>query len=730
MGFFGICAAGGDFDIRVSCSANADCQAGLICGPTEYCMSLFELQKYHEWPGVICEVADKGDARAYFELPNSDGSPRNDYFRLPFPNNIRLGSGHAATAFPSAGALTTDGDPVAVVSNIISQEMEAWGTTPTVTFRFSQAIDFESLQTAPTDPELGIGHDGRNIFFVNITENAKEYGTEYGYTWSADTRGGKAQCGNWLSIHPGNGAPLGTGGTYAVILLKGLRVSGSVQKFKADNDLAVVLSNTPPPDVAVAEPAWQEYAPLRQFMASKQIAVDELLTAAVFTVHKQPQVIAQARQIVRDLAPATLVSTALCQTGVSSPCADGQPDRQCGSNDAYYEIHGQLKIPVFQSGEAPYLTPSNGGGLNVDGNGNPQGIFYEHVCFSLSVPKGKAMPAAGWPLILYGHDLGEHFRSHIIHGFAGHMANMEVPAAVLGIDGPLHGMRKKSSLDTLALYQNLANIAVLRGVGWQSAIDFLSVTYFAETIDANLGIGAPTRFDASRFAFVGQGRGADAGLIFAAYEPRIGTMVLSGTGALYAEQWAHRSSPFSLVPGFERVLREEAGAGHPLLGLLQHFLSPLDVINFGPLITRRPPEGMPARNLLYIYGSNDTHSAPRGARALADAMGLNIAAPAVETGEGETFSGYESKEAPFEEVDPVTGEKTLIDPAALDRVLDLPISNNHVLGDTKSTVAMSHFEPTEGDGHDVLHKHPGARAQVAHFLSSWFSTGVAEIMAP
>jgi len=290
----------------------------------------------------------------------------------------------------------------------------------------------------------------------------------------------------------------------------------------------------------------------------------------------------------------------------------------------------------------------------------------------------------------------------------------------LGIDAPLHGARRKSSVDSHALYQNLANIAAIKGAAWQSAIDYLSVTFFAESLDANLGLGIPTRFDQSHFAYVGQGRGADVGLIFAAHEAQIGSLVLSGAGPLQVTQWLHRSTPLSLVPGFERILRETPSAGDSTLNLIQHYLNPVDSINYGPLITKRPPEGIGARNLLYIYGSDDTHASPAGTRALADAMGLNIAAPALETAKGETFAGYESFEPP-------DGDNN---PADSDRVLDLPISNNHVLGASSATVAMSQFVSTDGDGHTVLHQHPVARFQVSHFLSTWFETGVAEIAAP
>ncbi|HIA02539.1 MAG TPA: hypothetical protein EYN66_11620 [Myxococcales bacterium] len=362
MGFFGFCTAGGAGDIRTPCTANSDCQAGLICGPTEACMSLLELGEYYEWEGTTCETNDKGAARAYFELPNPDGSSRTDFFRLPFPNDIRLASGHAATSFPSAGPFTTDIDPVGAIATRINQELKGWSPAPTVVFRFSRALDYTTLQTGPTEPDLGIGHDGRNIFLVNIDSDSTDYGREHGYTWGADTRSSKTLCGNWLTINPGHGAGLKPGDTYAVVLLKGFGVADSSQQFNADNDLTVVLSDAAPADTAVARPAWEQYGSLRAFLGEKKIASSEVLNAAVFTVQEDSAVIAQARQIIRDLPPPQVISSVLCKVGVSTPCSGGVSTRACGENEAYYEIQGQLQIPVFQTGEAPYLQPEDGGG--------------------------------------------------------------------------------------------------------------------------------------------------------------------------------------------------------------------------------------------------------------------------------------------------------------------------------------------------------------------------------
>src|SRR5439155_1044339 len=80
------------------------------------------------------------------------------------------------------------------------------------------------------------------------------------------------------------------------------------------------------------------------------------------------------------------------------------------------ELHALVKLPIFQAGTAPYLTPADGGAISMDA-GAAKVARTEDVCLSLSVPKGAA-PAGGWPTVVFAHGTGGSFRSHILDGVA------------------------------------------------------------------------------------------------------------------------------------------------------------------------------------------------------------------------------------------------------------------------------------------------------------------------
>jgi len=58
------------------------------------------------------------------------------------------------------------------------------------------------------------------------------------------------------------------------------------------------------------------------------------------------------------------------------------------------------------------------GGIDVDMAGAPIQVRSEQVCISLSVPKGVAMRAQGWPLVVYAHDTERSYRSFVKDGIA------------------------------------------------------------------------------------------------------------------------------------------------------------------------------------------------------------------------------------------------------------------------------------------------------------------------
>ena len=518
-----------------------------------------------------------------------------------------------------------------------------------------------------------------------------------------------------------------------MLALRGLRVCGEAEEgcgdggeFGPDDDLVTLLSGTRPNDAAMAE-AWDRYAKLRQYLADEEISPADVVGAAVFTTADTQGVISKVRAGVQAATPPQLTDVTLCAEGVESPCADPDGDgplpteakRECGNNPAFHEIHGKISLGVYQEGTPPYLEPKDGGNIKLGPGGVPQVVRTEEVCFSLTIPKSAA-PASGFPLVFYGHGTGGTFRSQVADGTAELMALAEASEtgpgiATMGIDGVAHGTRRgEIPLDPETLFFNFANPRGARGNVYQAAIDFFSLVRWAQSHEGPLA-GVSGSLDSSRMGYIGHSQGATTGPLFLAYEPAIGPVVLSGAGAGLIESLLNKKSPADVSAGISVALRDSPSATHPVLSLLQQYFDPVDNVNYGRMLTKTPAIEQP-HDLLVIYGAGDTFTPPQTTRLLADVLGINMVAPAVDIGQGEAFDGY--------------GAGADEDPEA-DRVVDPPVEADTVVGMASITAGLLGFEPAEGqDGHFVLFNNPTAQTQVREFFATRFKTGVATIIAP
>ena len=99
------CQPEGTNDVGGMCALSGDCFGGLLCadktcappppgGPPPLGIPSFK--------GVVCED-ETGPVTAHFSVPR--GAADKDYFRLPFPNDIRMKSGKLdLTGFPTPGS--------------------------------------------------------------------------------------------------------------------------------------------------------------------------------------------------------------------------------------------------------------------------------------------------------------------------------------------------------------------------------------------------------------------------------------------------------------------------------------------------------------------------------------------------------------------------------------------------------------------------------------------------
>lgn len=705
-GFSGACVEAGRGDVGAPCGDLTDCLAGLACREDGTCGPGSLVFGFKPWPGAACDDADPGDPRVYFELPRAGVG--GDFFRLPFPNDIRVkADGHLdLSGFPTPGPGLVGFDVVKRVIDAAEAVERGFSTAPVVTFRFSAPFELNTVWAAGVaNPPAG----EPTLWFVDITPESPGFNTHPAYGYVVTDGRTPYICPRYLAVRPSWDSPLRPETTYAVILARGVKTPDGVE-LVPDADFQGVMASTRPADAASGR-AWDAYAPLRAYLAREDalVAADRVIAAAVFTTQAVDRELPKIREALRAQPPTRPKALTLCDEGVVSPCDDGLTGedhvRGCFRADAAVtELHMRVPIPRVQKGSRPYLDPEDGGGLVIGADGRVLTQGNEDVCVSLTVPKGAAMPAGGWPVAFYGHGTGGSFRSAVrdagiplSHVMVG---DTEVGVAVVGWDGPMHGERRSSDLPPDGLFYNFANPVAARGNVFQGAADVFSLVYTFEHLEI-AAVDSPTgeaiRFDPGKFAIIGHSQGSATGPLAAAYEPLLKLDVWSGAGAGLVLGLLHKTSPVDVAAGVAVALQELTESGpapvgdlHPALALLQGLFDPVDPMNH----LRRlmdDPRGRPMQHVLHTYGLGDTFTPPVSARVFTQLLRAQVATPVLDD----------------------FGVATVTP----------PVVDNIERGGERVTGVEVQAAPNGYDGHFVLFRDPGLQRQFQQFVGTWVKDG-------
>jgi hypothetical protein len=383
------------------------------------------------------------------------------------------------------------------------------------------------------------------------------------------------------------------------------------QPIQGSSDLTALLQPTAPTDTTLAV-QWPKYAPLRTWAAGQAVPVASILNATVFTVGHPGAIGPNIATAVAATALPTATSWTNCAVA-PSPCPQATGVRACGSpaDPAFDELHAMITLPIFQQGTEPYETPTDGGDFVLSSAGVPQMQRTEPVCLSLTVPKGSAMPAAGWPLLVYAHGTGGSFRTDIPEGVAGRMAAIGV--AVLGIDQVEHGTRRGASQDSPDnLFFNFANPAAARGNPLQGAADQISLVRFATGFDLPAAASpTQTEIKVARLAFWGHSQGATCGGIAMPYTAGVTGAVMSGQGASLMDALVTKTNPVDIAAVLPVVLEDpKVDINHPVLSLLQGDLGLVDPLNHAAAMVSSPPAAANQKHVFQPYGQGDTYAPP------------------------------------------------------------------------------------------------------------------------
>ena len=644
---FPSCLAPGNGDLGATCSLGLQCAQGLLCiastcataslttamTPNGYPPFLPQTPGTG-WQGAACTASKASGEKALWVLPrdSDEMAVRQDFYRLPFPNDaLRDPSGRIDfSRHPKDPAPMFGFDVLGRYLDVLATE--PFSNSPSILFRFDGPLDFSSITL--------------NGATANLRLIKLEAGQTFPHGLSVMLNGGGNRyiCHNWLGVRPFLGESL-TAGTWAVVLLKGIKGSGMAGvELQPSEDFTAMLGATAPAEARQAL-AWPGYSALRDYLTAQSIPAASVLSATVFTVGDPQRLMKRLATSVATGPAPTAETWVKCGGTTPSPCPDATGPRACGAANANFEEwHALISLPIYQIGTPPYLTPSQGGA--IDGSTGPlTPVRTEKVCATLTTPTGTP-PTGGWPVVLYAHGTGGSYRSHAGDGSAAALSSITlagvtgpVKAAVIGFDQVGHGPRRGTAGQTTSpddIVFNFANPASARGTMAQGATDLHGVTRYLKSLAATPPPGLPA-LDVSRIVYWGHSQGATEGALFLAQDRSIEGTVLSGASALLVNSLISKRAPIDLAGGMWAALSESSPAAvnvyHPVLSLLQMWTDPVDPLHFAANAAVMPVEGgrpAYARHVFQVWGKDDLFTAQPVQSAFAMGARLAFVGPQVD----------------------------------------------------------------------------------------------------
>jgi hypothetical protein len=447
---------------------------------------------------------------------------------------------------------------------------------------------------------------------------------------------------------------------------------------------------------------WPKYQPLRDWASSASFDLTTILDATVFTVGHASAVGPKMATAIAAAGVPTATGWINC-ANAPSPCPQATGDRACPAtpDPSFDELHALITLPIYQQGTEPYSNPPDGDFM-LAADGTPQMVRSEQVCMALTVPKGVAMPAGGWPLVVYAHGTGGSFRSHVTEGVAKRLASVDngaggiVNLAVLGIDQVETGTRRGASTDSPDnLFYNFANPGAARGNPLQGAADQLSLFAYVAGLDLPAAT-SPTMAEikAGPIAFWGHSQGATEGGIALPYATGVKGAVLSGEGASLIDALLSKKNPVDISADVPVALEEDPAnvtIYHPVLALFQNDLDLVDPLNHAALLVTSPIAAANQKHVFQPYGQGDTYAPPPTEQVFAIAAQLGQASPP--TGVADDIFGGGSP-------------------------LPVPAGGNAMVDGVPITAIVRQYA-SDGtyDGHFVSFFNPQAESDVDHFLA-------------
>ncbi|MDH5672781.1 MAG: alpha/beta hydrolase [Myxococcales bacterium] len=606
------------------------------------------------------------------------GGDAEDFYAHPWPLDGRLAADGTLDleAFPLASTASF------LVNNLdlIAQSTHGFSTHGALFMSFDGPIDPTSLpETAAATLETS-----SPIALLNVDPDSEEQGQRSPIRCQLRAEPSAYNPPHFLSCLPVPGFPLRPSTRYALVLTDQV-LDAEGAPLRATQPMARALAGTLPAPAELAE----AYQPLADYLAGSAPTDATVVAATVFTTQDPATEMAALAAHVQGQEPPALQEIELDATSADAP-------------DGYHVITGSYVSPDYQQGQTPYST--EGGYIRFDASGEPVQSGELRLRFALSLP-AAAMPAEGWPVVLYLHGSGGDAQSFIRNGTATRLAAEGL--AAIGIDAPVHGLRNPGGGDPSLLFFNINNPMALRDNVRQGAADLLALERFVAALSldaAQSPLAEPLAFDTGRIYVMGHSQGALTAPLMLVFAEHTSGAMLSGAGAGITQSILHKTAPVN-IPVLARValgiaLTEPLDAHHPALALIQAFSDVADSINFVPYLYRW--QGGRGVDLWVTQGLLDDQSPPQVTDALIVAAGLGSMAPLSRPVFGADLAGLQSLSSPI-------------------------AANREAVAGGRYTAVHTQYPD---DGHFLVFENPQAEAQLRHYFKTLVRDGRGELISP
>jgi hypothetical protein len=623
----------------------------------------------------------EGGVQALLDLTTAMSGEAATFFSFPFPSDLRT----SAQGHPILQGMQTRNSPL-VKDALAWVEGERPGFSPSTAayIGLNGALDPGSLPQSALESATATA----TAFVIGIDPNSPDFGVRHPVDVRFKAKGDNFTPDNLLIFSVVMGVPLRNGARYAAVLTSGARsAAGNPAVAHPEVEAAKRQQATDP---AMGAHLNEAMAALRD----AGVSTDDVVAVAAFRT-ADPTLDLQHIRTWLYTQPAPAV---------------GPWERAPDLDEDTYDVYtARVDLNEFFSGQPPYTAQFGEGAFLFDANGAPQDTRAISTRLVLTTPKG-AMPAAGWPLVIYGHGTGGDAYTQLGKSYEADFLAAE-GIAMLGFDAPLHGERGSGAIEPDVLL--LANAVAGRELFRQHAVDLFTLFRLQEAGGFDIpaqaaGNSAPITFRRDLDLYMGHSQGSQVAGMTLALEPLIGAAFFSGGGGggiLSVFDREFNGTPIiCTIASLIRVGCDQLTEDHPLPRLiLQPLLDPADPVAYARNYFQELHPGGRAKHLAMTEGTLDPYTPPRAIEALAAAAGVPLMEAVVQTS-----AALEVTNNPRQRP---------------------PQTQNVISADGSAiTSGLMQFE---GEGHFVIYRKADARNRyVQFFKSATANGGVPTIVGP